>query len=255
MMIMNTANLTDSELVTEVGRLAGGEREATVALIAHLAEFDARRLCEGLGFSSTFRYCMTELRLSEDAAFNRIEAARAALRYPVILEMLESGALSPTTARLLGRHLTPENHQEVLAAASGRSKHEVEVLLAGVFPQPDVAPSIRRLRSAKAAVAVVSARVAATEAPSSPALGDGAMRADSWSSTTSGHTAPAVSRRWTTSSSAVAHNRYEATLFYGPAREYEGFTRSGTGELGGSVGKRMTPAGAGESSLRARTPS
>jgi hypothetical protein len=143
----HASRLSDTELISTVARLAGGEREATVALIAHLAEFDARRLFEGLGFPSTFKYCLTALRLSEDAAFNRIEAARAARRHPVVLDMLESGALSPTTARMLGRHLTSENHEELLEAASGRSKSEVEELLAARFPPSNVRSSIRPLGS------------------------------------------------------------------------------------------------------------
>src|SRR4029078_8963885 len=75
MTITHSSALTASQLLTEIPRLAHGEREATVALIAHLAEFDARRLFLGQGFSSTFKYCLDVLRLSEDAAFNRIEAA------------------------------------------------------------------------------------------------------------------------------------------------------------------------------------
>ncbi len=67
---------------------------ATVALIVHLAEFDARRLYAGAGYSSTFRYCLEVLHLSEDAAFNRIEVAPAARDHPLMLEMLLSGALS-----------------------------------------------------------------------------------------------------------------------------------------------------------------
>jgi hypothetical protein len=85
------------------------------------------------------------LRLSEDAAFNRIEVARAARDHPVVLEMLLMGTLSPTTARLLARRLTPQNHQDLLAAASGKSKQQVEELLARRFPHPDVPSSIRSL--------------------------------------------------------------------------------------------------------------
>jgi hypothetical protein len=170
MKITHATHLTDSELVSAVHRLASGERAATVALIAHLAEFDARRLYEGLGFPSTFKYCMTVLRLSEDATFNRIEAARAARRHPVIIEMLESGALSPTTARMIGRHLTAENHRDVLAAASGKSKQEVEALLAQLFPQADVRSSIRVLRSAQCVpqTAAAAEDVAAVSAASAP---------------------------------------------------------------------------------------
>jgi hypothetical protein len=167
MTITHASSLTDSQLLSEIPRLARGEREATVALIAHLAEFDARRLFEGEGFSSTFKYCLEVLRLSEDAAFNRIEAARAARRHPVVLDMLSAGTLSPTTARMLARHLTDENRDALLAAASGKSKQEMEKVLAARFPQPEVPPSIRK-------VPVVTATMA--EAPTSPAFRTGDSR-------------------------------------------------------------------------------
>lgn len=145
MKLTNASHLSDDELTTEVSRLARGEREATAALIEHLAEFDARRLYEGAGYSSLFKYCMAVLHLSEDAVYNRIEAARAGRRYPAIIDMLGTGALSPTTVRLLARHLTCDNHAELLAAASGRGKQAVEELLAHRFPQADVAARVRRL--------------------------------------------------------------------------------------------------------------
>ena len=48
MKITHASHLTDQELTTALRRLAQDEREATVALIVHLAEFDARRLYESL---------------------------------------------------------------------------------------------------------------------------------------------------------------------------------------------------------------
>jgi hypothetical protein len=145
MKITDPSSLTDPEVVTALSRVAVGEREATAALIVYLAEFDARRLYAPAGFSSTFKYCLEVLHLSEDAAFNRIEAARTARRFPLVVDMLLTGTLSPTTTRLLARHLTDENHEALLAAAAGRSKHDVEALLAGLFPQPDVLPSVRKV--------------------------------------------------------------------------------------------------------------
>jgi len=67
MKIMQATHLTDQELTSALRQLAQDEREATVALIVHLAEFDARRLYEPAGFSSLFKYCRALLRLSEDA--------------------------------------------------------------------------------------------------------------------------------------------------------------------------------------------
>jgi hypothetical protein len=162
MMITHASRLGNAELTTELNRLARGEREATAALIVHLAEFDARRLFAGAGYSSLFRYCRKVLHLSEDAVYNRIKAARAAREYPVIIDMLESGALSPTTVRLLAPRLTSENHHELLAAASGKGKQAVEELLARRFPQPDVTSSVRKVPSRPVAPA---AEVAPAVAP------------------------------------------------------------------------------------------
>jgi hypothetical protein len=71
------ARLTDDELLRRVRLLATREREATVELVAHLAELDTRKLHLAQGYGSLFSYCTEVLRLAEHAAYNRIEAARA----------------------------------------------------------------------------------------------------------------------------------------------------------------------------------
>jgi hypothetical protein len=45
----------------------------------------------------------------------------------------------------LGRHLTPENHQAVLARAARRSRSQIDALVAELAPQPDVPTSVRKL--------------------------------------------------------------------------------------------------------------
>jgi 5-methylcytosine-specific restriction endonuclease McrA len=139
------ARLSDDELLARVTALAAREREATVAVVAHLAELDARGLHLAAGYASLFSYCTGALHLSEHAAYHRIQAARAVRRFPVILELLASGALTLTAVTLLAPHLTSANHRELLQAASGRPKREVEVLVASLHPQPPVPAMIRRL--------------------------------------------------------------------------------------------------------------
>jgi len=82
---------------------------------------------------------------SEPAAYNRIEAARAARRFPAIVRMLGEGSLSLATVRLLTCDLTAENEHELLAAAAGKSKRQVEEMLAGQFPKPAVPSLVRKL--------------------------------------------------------------------------------------------------------------
>ena len=101
--IPHEARLSDPELLNEVKRLTALERQATARLIAALGELDARRLYLGEGCSSLFTYCTQVLHLSEHAAYLRIEAARAARRWPGILELLADGALHLTAIGLLAR--------------------------------------------------------------------------------------------------------------------------------------------------------
>jgi hypothetical protein len=150
--------LCDAELIAEVKRLAGCEHQATARLIAALAELDARRLYLGQGCASMFTYCTQVLHLAEHAAYNRIEAARAARRFPVILTRLADGSVHLSAIRLLAPHLTQENHADVLREASHKSKREVEQIVARLQPRPDVIPSVRKLPPMRTMPAPVRAR-------------------------------------------------------------------------------------------------
>jgi hypothetical protein len=138
--------LPDKELLARIGVLAAAERETTAELVAHLAALELRpSLYAAQGYGSLFDYCARALRLSEDAACNRIAAARACRSFPTILDLLASGALTLTTVRLLKAHLTAENHGVVLARAMNKSRDEIEALIAELAPKPDVVASVRKL--------------------------------------------------------------------------------------------------------------
>jgi hypothetical protein len=144
--LVTASALSAHDLLAQLELLAGKERESSVELVAHLAALDSRpSLLAAQGFSSLFSYCTQALRLSEDAACNRIEAARACRRFPLVLELLASGSLTLTSVRLLAKHLTPENHQSVLAKARDRSRREIEVLIAELAPRPDIPSAVRKL--------------------------------------------------------------------------------------------------------------
>jgi hypothetical protein len=155
--IMNSkfsvADLSDAELISEVKARAARECGATAALVASLAELDARRLYLGEGCSSLFTYCTQVLRLSEHAAYGRIEAARAARRFPAILDLLADGAVTLTNVCLIAPLLTLENHRELLGSIRHKSKHEVEHLAAALRPRPPVPPVVRKLPTPKSAEA------------------------------------------------------------------------------------------------------
>ena len=164
---LDTAHdLPDHELLSRVKTLAARERAATAELVAHLAELDARKLYLPAGYNSMFAYCCEALSLSEDAAYNRIEVARATRRFPVVLDLLTEGAVTLTAAKLLARHLTEDNHAAVLQSARGLRTSEVEKLVAALSPRPDAPTVIRRL----AAVSVAAPIPPTLAAPISPIL-------------------------------------------------------------------------------------
>ena len=168
-MLAVASSLSDHDLLDRIAAFALKEREASVELVAHLAALDARpSLYAARGFGSLFNYCTEALRLSEDAACNRIIAARACLRFPAILESLASGAMSLTSVRLLHQHLTLENHQGVLARAGGRSRREIEALVAELAPRPDVPTSVRKVPTPVRTRAVNPVPVAAMPTAAEP---------------------------------------------------------------------------------------
>ncbi len=85
------------------------------------------------------------LRLSEDATCTRTAVAGACRRFPVILDLLATGATNLTNIRRLAGKLTPENHEAILARAVHKTREEVEVLLREVDPLPDLRSSVRKV--------------------------------------------------------------------------------------------------------------
>lgn len=124
--------ISDLELVAEVSRRAAQERHATAALIRSLIEFDRRRLYLAEGFASLYAYCTRALHYSEQAAFNRIEVARAAARWPQLLACIENGSLHLAGARLLAPHLTDENIELALHQSRYKSKRDIEEVAAAL---------------------------------------------------------------------------------------------------------------------------
>ncbi len=132
------SHLSDPVLDRDLARAVARESTSTADVLAHIAESDARRRYLPAGYPSTFAYCVGQLRLSEDAAFKRIKAARAARRFPAIFEALAQGRLHLSAVVLLAPYLTEDTAGELLAAATHQTKAEIERLLAERFPRTDM---------------------------------------------------------------------------------------------------------------------
>jgi hypothetical protein len=149
--LSHLSDLSDRDLLAHLHLAAQAEHHATANVVALLIELDRRRLYLGEGFPSLFAYCTDALHLSEPATYNRIEVARAARRFPIIVDGLAAGELTLASVKLLAPHLTLENHRDVLNRARHQSKREVELLVATLHPRPDVPSVIRKLPASRQA--------------------------------------------------------------------------------------------------------
>jgi hypothetical protein len=69
-------HLPDDVLLRGFNALIAQERCNTAALLAHIAEIDARHLYLQAGFESMRAYCVHVLHLSDDAAAKRLHCPR-----------------------------------------------------------------------------------------------------------------------------------------------------------------------------------
>jgi hypothetical protein len=141
--------ISDRQLLERLGSVLGSSRRLIAELIAHLGEVEERRLHLVAACSSMFAYCL-KLGMTEDEAYRRIEVARLARRYPAIFPLLAAGQLTISAVALLKHYLSDENHLELLAAVAGKSVMQTRELIAGRFPRPDVASSVRKLPERRA---------------------------------------------------------------------------------------------------------
>ena len=159
-------SLSDDELLSRTSDLVAQSRRLEAELVAHLAEVDARRLYLGEACSSMFVYATSRLGLSEAEAYLRITVARVSRRFPVVLARLAAGAIQLSAIARLAPHLDEYSVEELLARAEGRSKREIEVLVAELAPRPDAPAIVRRLPApARTTAPLVSGRV---DSPGSP---------------------------------------------------------------------------------------
>jgi len=141
------SHVSDQSLLRHLDELVTRDRITTASLLAHIAEVDARRLYLPAGYPSMHAYCVEKLRLSEDAAYKRITAARLARAFPAIFPAVAEGRLHLSGVVQLAPHLRAGNGDELIGLATGKSKAEIEALIASRFPASESLAMVTSLSS------------------------------------------------------------------------------------------------------------
>lgn len=139
-------------------------------MIVYLVEIEERRIHLELACSSMFDFCTRKLGFSEGEAFRRLTAARLVRRFPALLDVIASGRIHLSSLVVLRDFFTEANVDELATAASGKTKREVEELVARMAPRPDVRASIRKLPDRGPSSSVASASTPTSSRVPSPQL-------------------------------------------------------------------------------------
>ena len=132
--------LSDEELKKRLKETLADERQSVRLFLALLIEFDRRRLQEDSPHPSLFSFCIRELGLAEAEAYKRIQTARAAAKFPGILDLLEAGVLHVSAIAVLAPHLKEDTHVVLLERARGLSKRQLEFFVASLS---EARPAVR----------------------------------------------------------------------------------------------------------------
>lgn len=135
-MIERCRKLKDTELISELKFMVDKEKRNLAALLIHLAEYDMRKLFRDAGYPSLFAYCVKSLGYDENTAYRLITAGRVIKHYPAACPLVATGDLTLTAILVLSPVLTDENNERLLSQVKGKSRRELETIVAGISPQP-----------------------------------------------------------------------------------------------------------------------
>lgn len=142
-------HVSDQVLLRDLRALLAKDRQTLAAMLAHLGEVDRRKLYRQSAYASTYKWCVGELHFSESAAYRRIEAARAARRFPTLFSAVAEGRLHLSAVVVLSPYLTPQNCDALIAAATHKTKQQIEALLVERYPKPDLSEQVQDLGPAQ----------------------------------------------------------------------------------------------------------
>ena len=156
-------SLSDNHLINSAQTVLRTLRRVDLALLEHLAEIERRELHLKSGYSSLFKMCIEKFRLSEASAYRRVAAARLIRKFPLVKVQFLSGEVSMCTLAMvagkMGELVSDAARVELLAAVGGKSKSQVEMILAErsgkeTAKRRDVINVIRTMRAAQKPLAV-----------------------------------------------------------------------------------------------------
>jgi 5-methylcytosine-specific restriction endonuclease McrA len=189
-------NLSNNDLLNRLRRLVEKEQKTTLEILPHLVEVERRKLYLEKAYSTLSEYCICELGYGESAAWRRVRAARVILEVPEVYDLMKEGRLTFSAVVQISPVLNAKNKKALLPRVEGKSKNEIERVLAEFRP-PQVIPDQARPRVVKRQVSVERAPADADASDtggreSAPELGEISLRSEGKNNPTVKNSTPEI---------------------------------------------------------------
>ena len=143
--VTNIKTISDQVLWDLTRSKVQQERNLTLEIIELLREVRTRRLHLERGYESFHQYCVKELKYDDGAAHRRIKALDLVCQIPEVVQCIQTGTLSLTTASQMqnffnqeakkDKAYTKEAKLELVISLESKSKREIEKTLATLAPE------------------------------------------------------------------------------------------------------------------------
>jgi hypothetical protein len=150
-------HLSDTELTGRLRQLVRHEQNLTLSILSHIAEVGRRQLYLQKAYSTLTEYCIHELGYGESSAWRRVRAARVIKDVPEVYDLMRNHQLSLSTVLQIAKVIDARNKDSLLPRIVGKSKSEVDAILAD-YQIPQAIPDTARPRLVKKPVPAPSAR-------------------------------------------------------------------------------------------------
>jgi hypothetical protein len=126
--------LSDTELTGRLRQLVRHERNLTLSILPHIAEVGRRQLYLQKAYSTLTEYCIHELGYGDSSASRRVRAARVIKDVPEVYDMLKDGRVTLSAVVQVSGVLSPDNKDSLLPRLVGKSRTEIERIMAEYVP-------------------------------------------------------------------------------------------------------------------------
>lgn len=157
----STFLMQNSELITKIETLVQQERKISTEILEYLIEVQRRRIHIDMGYSSLFTFLTKHLHYSDGSAYRRIEAMKLLGSVPEWKEKISSGEISISTAAKIQKASEAKDFKNgaekraFLTKFLGKSRREVEILLAEASPEQGGQELLRQINANESILKIV----------------------------------------------------------------------------------------------------